>query len=426
MTQSSALSPQSSLAILADDLTGACDAAVPFAARGVATVVVLEPLRADAGGPDEATVRGLDADTRRLGSRPAATRTAAIARLERSRGTTSLYKKIDSTLRGHVGAELGACLRAWEAPLAVLCPAFPAMGRWVQDGRLHVDGRGDVGAVADLVRFPRGTRIAALSLDVLERGVRNVALVLEGLARTGARVVVADANAPPHLTVLAEAAARLNPPPLLVGSAGLARALAESGVGGRGPGVRGRGGSPDLWPPSSTPWLVVAGSQTEATALQVAELERAGACIVPIDADGSKAGRRRTEMAGARAARLLADGVTPVLRLVVGAAQGEPSGELGPRAEDRAARALGHGCRAAVERACPAGLFLTGGLTARACLLALGANGLRLESEPLPGIARGRAIAGAWDGRAVITKAGGFGAPDALRRLVSPGYTDPA
>jgi D-threonate/D-erythronate kinase len=422
MTQSSALSPQPSLAILADDLTGACDAAVSFAARGVATVVVLEPLRADAGGPDEATVRGLDADTRRLAPRPAATRTAAIARLERSRGTTSLYKKIDSTLRGHVGAELGACLRAWKAPLAVLCPAFPAMGRWVQDGRLHVDGRGDVGAVADLVRFPRGSRIAALGLDVLERGVRNVALVLEGLARTGARVVVADANAPPHLTVLAEAAAQLDPPPLLVGSAGLARALA--GVGGWGPGV---GDSPLPLPtrnpqlPAPGPWLVVAGSQAEATALQVAELERAGACIVPIDADGSKAGRRRTEMAGARAARLLADGVTPVLRLVVGAAQGQPSGELGPRAEDRAVRTLGHGCRATLERACPAGLFLTGGLTARACLLALGVNSLRLQSEPLPGIARGRAIGGACDGRAVITKAGGFGAPDALRRLVLPG-----
>ena len=30
------------LAILADDLTGACDAAAPFARRGLATVVLLD------------------------------------------------------------------------------------------------------------------------------------------------------------------------------------------------------------------------------------------------------------------------------------------------------------------------------------------------------------------------------------------------
>ena len=90
----------------------------------------------------------------------------------------------------------------------------------------------------------------------------------------------------------------------------------------------------------------------------------------------------------------------------------------GPRLDDRAARALARACREAVGGAQPAGLFLTGGLTARACLLALEARGLRLEQEPLPGIAAGRALGGDWDGRAVVTKAGGFGAPDAIKRLV--------
>jgi uncharacterized protein YgbK (DUF1537 family) len=111
--------------------------------------------------------------------------------------------------------------------------------------------------------------------------------------------------------------------------------------------------------------------------------------------------------------------VTPVLRLVVTpGADGAPS--RGLRLDERAARALARACRATLERETPAGLFLTGGSTARAALLALRVAGLRLEDEPLPGIAAGVALGGVWDGRPVITKSGGFGAPDAIRRVVRP------
>jgi D-threonate/D-erythronate kinase len=108
-----------------------------------------------------------------------------------------------------------------------------------------------------------------------------------------------------------------------------------------------------------------------------------------------------------------------VLRLVVPPLEdGAPT--RGRGLDERAARALARACSIAAIEIEPAGLFLTGGSTARACLLELGVSGLRLEHEPLPGIAAGVAIGGAWDGRPVITKAGGFGAPDAMRRLVRP------
>ncbi|MBA2448810.1 MAG: four-carbon acid sugar kinase family protein, partial [Chloroflexi bacterium] len=90
------------LAILADDLTGACDAAAPFAAQGLVTVVVLDPLGGAAPRFDDVVVRAIDADTRRLSFRRAAARTVAVAELERTGGARSLYKKVDSTLRGHV------------------------------------------------------------------------------------------------------------------------------------------------------------------------------------------------------------------------------------------------------------------------------------------------------------------------------------
>ncbi|MDP8922529.1 MAG: four-carbon acid sugar kinase family protein, partial [Chloroflexota bacterium] len=234
------------LAILADDLTGACDAAAPFARRGLRTVVVLDLAYPDTSGTSSEgpgaigrpAVLAVDADNRRLGRRLAGSRTGLAARALREGGATFLYKKIDSTLRGHVAAELAATLRAWDAPLAVICPAFPAVGRWVQGGHLFVDKRGDLGDVAELAgltgsagsgtaRTALGRRLARLGLDVVGHGADAVAEALERARRDGAQIVVADANTPGHLTALAAAATRLEPAALLVGSAGLAAALAE-------------------------------------------------------------------------------------------------------------------------------------------------------------------------------------------------------
>lgn len=59
------------------------------------------------------------------------------------------------------------------------------------------------------------------------------------------------------------------------------------------------------------------------------------------------------------------------------------------------------------------GVLLTGGATAEAVLDRLGAGVLRLLGEALPGLPVARA-----GGRVYVTKSGGFGAPDALRRLL--------
>jgi uncharacterized protein YgbK (DUF1537 family) len=64
--------------------------------------------------------------------------------------------------------------------------------------------------------------------------------------------------------------------------------------------------------------------------------------------------------------------------------------------------------------ASPATLFLSGGDTALAVCRFLGARAIQLERELLPGVPQGRLIGGSLDGRAVITKSGGFGTPDTL------------
>jgi D-threonate/D-erythronate kinase len=140
--------------ILADDLTGAADASVPFAGRR--EVAVLLPGARAAG----ASLTAIDTETRGL---PAAAAAAVVAAA--CEGLTGgVYKKVDSTLRGPVGAELEAARRALGRKAVVLAPSLPAQGRLVRHGRLRVDGV-DQGRVIDLVGVSRGLRVMDAATD---------------------------------------------------------------------------------------------------------------------------------------------------------------------------------------------------------------------------------------------------------------------
>jgi uncharacterized protein YgbK (DUF1537 family) len=86
----------------------------------------------------------------------------------------------------------------------------------------------------------------------------------------------------------------------------------------------------------------------------------------------------------------------------------------GPDLPRRIAAALGEVAERLADAGLVTALVLTGGDTARAVLAALGARGIALRAELLPGVPLGRIIGGELDGVAVVTKAGGFGRPDTL------------
>jgi D-threonate/D-erythronate kinase len=122
--------------IIADDLTGAADCGAACAAHGLDTVVVLD----DSAGIPRAEVVAVDANTRAMTPEMAAAETARIVREYPAR---IVYKKIDSTLRGNVGVEIVAALGAYRAmgypeAVAVVAPAFPAMGRTTKGGQMYV------------------------------------------------------------------------------------------------------------------------------------------------------------------------------------------------------------------------------------------------------------------------------------------------
>jgi uncharacterized protein YgbK (DUF1537 family) len=202
--------------LIADDLTGACDAAVHFARRGYGTNV-----RLDSHGEDS-RVLAISTESRHLSAaelRPVMDDLAQRLPVGQAR---ILFKKIDSTMRGHVGAEIAAALAAFGCDAAVITPAFPAMGRTVEGGYLRVEGAEPI----DLA--------ARLGLDAcahVQPGMVFAAI------ESGARFISVDAACDHDLDAIALAGLASMRRLLWAGSAGLASALARTLPWGRPPGL---------------------------------------------------------------------------------------------------------------------------------------------------------------------------------------------
>ncbi|AUV80368.1 hypothetical protein C2R22_00770 [Salinigranum rubrum] len=407
--------------VVADDLTGASDTGHEFAARGCRTLV-------STGGEHEADTDVLVVDTDSRYEPPEVAATAvrdAIAGGEHA----FVYKKVDSTLRGNLVSEVDAALDATGAALALVAPASPRNGRTTAEGYHLVDGRlvtdTDAGADPDkpveTAHLP--TRFADSAYRVSRLGTECVAAgsdaVESSLTRTagdeeGPTVVVADATHERHLAALAEGAARTACDVLYVGSAGLARYVETPAP---------TDGGPEPVDERDRSVLCVVGSTSPTTREQLRALPEGA--LVPLDLATAVSD---PDAASSAAATACADRLaSPGLAVLTSAPDadaadrairaGRDRGLDGATVRSRVGRALG----GAVERLWtddpPESLFVTGGAVASDVLSRLGATGVALSGEAVEeGIPLGRVAGGVADGVPVVTKAGAFGGPGAIRK----------
>src|SRR5262249_34322008 len=118
-----------------------------------------------------------------------------VCRLLREQDAILLYKKIDSVMRGNIGAEVEAAMEEGEHPFAVLTPAFPAMGRALESGVLHVDAPSpQAGRHFPSLLAEQGlARVAHLPLGTIYSGDGVLTAEMERLRGQGFRYLVADA-----------------------------------------------------------------------------------------------------------------------------------------------------------------------------------------------------------------------------------------
>jgi uncharacterized protein YgbK (DUF1537 family) len=399
--------------ILADDLSGAADCAIAAVDAGLSAVVHLRVGIATSAA-DAAEVVAVDLDSRSLPQAEA--RHVHMQAVRQTDGTGPellLYKKFDSTLRGHVGAEIAACVEASRhRRLAIVAPAYPATGRTTRMGDVFIGGTsleqtevwmrsGMTGSanVLDMLR-EAGLDSAAVGLEQVRGQGLRLHDAIEAHAAAGAQALVCDAETDADLQCIAVVALALEAKPVLAGSAGLAQHVAGM-LGEAGSGKR-----PEMVLPDR-PTLIAVGSMSSVSreqARQIAEADPTLACFT-VDPQTLLAGETAaawTDIASALHRAVVARRDV-LLTISLGDAVDVSNGM-------RLARALAH--LAAPLLPSFGALVATGGETARSLLGALGVDRLRLAREVEPGVVLG--FAEAPHSLAVVTKAGAFGVPGTL------------
>lgn len=405
--------------IAADDVTGATDSVVQFSRTGWSSRLLLGELIPGSVAPGSALA--MNSDARAMDEAAARTATgSAIADLITA-GANRLYLKIDSTMRGSVGAQIAGAVDAWQkqhpSAFAVVCPAYPAMGRTVEGGLLRVHGgpvedspagRDPVTPVptSDFSQLLPGT--AAISLS---GSPEQDAQSLRDAAGSG--VVVVNAASDDDLRTLAAALVVAGPTAIPAGSAGLAAAMAAAWADA--------GSVQAAIAPAPAAQgqriIVVVSSLHEVARAQTdhlrAHLDPADLRILQPDESLLDQPNRLAQWAAGELE------VAEALPRVVVITSPEAVGGSVTLSGVAIASSLASVVQQTLARASVGALVLVGGDGARAVLDATRAQALHITGAIQEGIPVGVVEGGTAAGKIVVTKAGGFGPEHALLDTVT-------
>jgi len=376
------------MAIVADDLTGAMDTGAQFASAGLRTFLdfALQP-RQD--------VKVLVVNTRSRNAKPA----QAIRWLKTVLPLLSdryVFKKIDSTLRGHIALESEILLKHLNLQTAVVCPAIPALGREVRDGALWV-GENEL-HTTDIGRDPTWPIHTSDILGLLGDSGEKIPLEVvrsarleEAVLESRASLLVPDARTDEDLNRIASAAVAANCLPC--GALAFARAWLLAMAGGDF-------AEPcPIQPTLSRPLLFVIGSCNPRARRQIAALSH-GHRIPRQEIFGVDDMRYRFQL------RKVKDTIAAGRSVILSS----PDVPIDSSEGIQAARAqLASSVKQLVSEMHIGALIISGGDTAEAILENLDLSGISIQGELSAGLPYGRLHGRDADGLAIITKAGDFG-----------------
>ena len=210
------------VAVVADDLTGANATCALLSKKGFNAITCLEKFNEDLSKFD---VISFATDSRSIPYKEAYSRVVdCISQFSKYQPLIS--KRIDSTLRGNLGAEVDAVIDNDPNLMALVVPVYPSSDRICVGGSLLVNGvplqntamRNDPknpmteSSILELFRCQSRYPVSHIALkDVLE-GKDRIEQRLKQIYQQGGRIVIFDATTDTDISVIAQAANNVNLP----------------------------------------------------------------------------------------------------------------------------------------------------------------------------------------------------------------------
>lgn len=417
--------------VIADDLTGGADTGAQFAKNGLSTFLISfeESRPVDFLKYDRQDVLVINTDSRGLKPKEAVHLVSSLLKSSYPDFFPVIYKKIDSTLRGNIGYEIDALIQETNAFACFVAPSYPEQERTVVNGTLLVGGRSLASSeisdgpelqeshICNLLKRQSRNSIGWIGLKEVTSGGRDLRRRVDEEARKGTRILVFDAVSRQDLRNISDLAFRMEKRPLLAGSAGLAKEVAQALSSSK---------SVDHHPPQkSSRFLkqvfIISGSASSVTHRQLKHLaaKNVPEFTLPLP-------WLTTETLSEIEKKEFSDRVAIALSknhvILRSPPQFPPKDLTGLPIHLKitkmlAALALSVMQESEVDPQALA-LVLTGGETAMSLVRLFQAEGITVEGELLEGIMKGYLVGGKWGCLTVVTKAGAFGKEDTLKNIL--------
>jgi len=228
--------------IIADDLSGANDTGVKFTKKGYNAIVSIMNKQPTIVIPDNIDVFVVDTETRKLENEHARKKLNSILKKLRIDKDDFVYKKVDSTMRGNIGAEIEEIMKFLRKDICIFSPSFPSLQRITVGGYLLVQQKplgfseysnnplvenGDNSFIPFLLKKQTNFSIGQIDLKEVSRGKEVILSKINELHKKGNKIIVVDSTNEEHLKDIFASSLKFNGSVLFSGSAGLANHFSQ-------------------------------------------------------------------------------------------------------------------------------------------------------------------------------------------------------
>ncbi len=422
------------IVIIADDLTGANATGVLLSKNGFETATFLEQDAFIAEDNSVFNVISITTDSRSISKNDAYLRVSNVVKKFKQQKIKFFSKRIDSTLRGNIGAEMDAVLdNLSQETLAVVVPAFPASGRVTVGGYLTVnsvplektdaakDPKTPVNTsyVPELIKAQTKYPVDFLPLEYILKGEKKLSEKILESKKKGNKIIVMDASTDEEINTIAKAVKLSEIPIAAVDPGPFTAALALELV-------------KRTKVTQDQKIMLTVGSVTNLTRQQLNELKNQyHPLLITVNAMALTDEAACEEEIKRVVSKISKDIMKHRIFGVITTTEEKEILDLSQIAnasnitETQVSQRISEGLAKITKRvlkqnrASIGGLFTSGGDVTVAVCQAVSARGIKVEDEVLPLAVYGRLIGGEYDNMPIVTKGGLIGEQDAIVRCVN-------